>query len=124
MFAVFFAIPSILSIDLTEITSQRIALKTEGVMTCQNPQAPESTPPLSTAIEATMEQATIKQEELEEERSGASCCLPLIKEENISKEVTGIQNQDPEAHLLSGRGENGKRAQMSSALNKSLCVSV
>lgn len=109
--------------DLTEITSQRIALKTEGVMTCQNPQAPESAPPLSTAIKSTMEQVTIKQEEVEEERSRASCCLDLIKEENTSNEaiqwppeLTGIQNQDPEAHHFSGMGENGRPPNMGTSL--------
>ncbi|XP_021168003.2 zinc finger protein 263 [Fundulus heteroclitus] len=110
--------------DVTGITSQMIALKAEAVITpCQSPQAPKSMSPLSTASKSTLEQVTIKQEELEEERSGASCCLNLIKEEHLSlegikwpPEVTDIRSQDPKAHLLSGREDRARPPNMSTSL--------
>ncbi|XP_007570302.1 zinc finger protein ZFMSA12A-like isoform X1 [Poecilia formosa] len=109
--------------DPTEMTSQMIALKNEGVITCQNPRAPESAPPLSTAIKSTMEQVIVKQERLEEQRSGASCCLELIKEENLSMEGIGwspeetdIQSQDPETRLLGARVDQACPPDMSSSL--------
>ncbi|KAM4751039.1 uncharacterized protein FYW61_006666 [Anableps anableps] len=110
--------------DATETTCQRIALKTEVVITtCRNPQVPESVPSLSTAIKSTMEQVAIKQEELEEERGGASCCLDLIKEEHLSMEgikwppeETDIQNQDPKAHLLGGRVDQACPPDVSTSL--------
>lgn len=98
------------------MTSQMIALKNEGAITCRNPRAPGSAPPLSTAVKSTMEQVIVKQERLEEQRSGASCCLELIKEENLSMEGIGwppeeidIQSQDSETHLLGARVDQGKR---------------
>ncbi|KAM4595795.1 uncharacterized protein V3H82_003192 [Fundulus diaphanus] len=110
-------------VDVTGITSQMIALKAEGMITpCQSPQAPKSMSPLSTVSKSTLEQVTVKQEELEEERSEASCCLNLIKEEHLSlegikwpPEVTDIRSQDPKAHLLSGREDRACPPNMSTS---------
>ncbi|PWA16958.1 hypothetical protein CCH79_00012663 [Gambusia affinis] len=109
--------------DPTEMTSQMIALKNEGAITCQNPRVPESAPPLSTAMKFTVEQVILKQERLEEQRSGASCSLELIKEENLSMEGIGwppeeteIQSQDPETHLLSASVDQACPPDMSSSL--------
>ncbi|XP_008409151.1 zinc finger protein 62 isoform X2 [Poecilia reticulata] len=109
--------------DPTEMTSRMIALKNEGVITCRNPRAPESAQPLSTAIKSTMQEVIVKQERLEEQRSGASCCLQLIKEENLSMEGIGwppeetdIQSQDPETRLLGARVDQACPPDVSSSL--------
>ncbi|XP_054896768.1 zinc finger protein 62 [Poeciliopsis prolifica] len=109
--------------DPTQMASQMIALKNKGAIACRTPRAPESVPPLSTAIKSTTEQVIVKQERLEEQRSGASCCLELIKEENLSTEGFGwppeethIQSQDPETRLVRARVDQACPPDMSSSL--------
>ncbi|XP_047220197.1 zinc finger protein 70 [Girardinichthys multiradiatus] len=101
---------------VTEIMSQCIALKTEGMISpCQNQQAPESAKPISTV--------KIKQEELDEENRGAPCSLDFIKKENLSlegikwsPEMTDIQSQDPKDHVLGEKVDQAPPPAMSSSL--------